>query len=93
MEESFRGKEQAWAKVVAQAWADEEFKKRLLADPNGVLRENGIEIPETIKIKISEGKEDEITLTLPPKPAESLSVEELAKRSAANWCWSVSRCF
>jgi len=32
-----------WAGIVARAWADEKFKKRLLADPARVLKENGVQ--------------------------------------------------
>ncbi len=35
-----------YAKIIAQAWVDEEFKARLLADPATVLKEHGIEDDE-----------------------------------------------
>ncbi|MGO9123214.1 MAG: NHLP leader peptide family RiPP precursor [Desulfomonilaceae bacterium] len=66
-----------WARIVIQAWADEGFKNRLLADPKVVLKENGIDFPESIKVNISEDKEDEINLTLPPKPNISRGEEWL----------------
>ena len=81
--DAFQGKEKEWAKVIAQAWADEGFKTRLLADPRSVLKENGIEFPENIKLGISEGKGDEINLTLPSKPADIGTIEELSQRAAA----------
>ena len=68
MERALKGKEKEWAKVIAQAWIDEEFKAKLLADPKTVLREEGIEFPESIKVNIIEAKEDELNLTLPLKP-------------------------
>ena len=73
-----------YAKVIAKAWVDEEFKKRLLADPATVLKENGIEIPEGMTVKMVEQKETEIQIPLPPKPADvSLTVEELGERTQA----------
>jgi sRNA-binding carbon storage regulator CsrA len=73
-----------YAKIIAQAWVDEEFKKRLLDDPATVLKENGIEIPEGMTVKIVELKENEIQIPLPPKPADvNLSVEELGERVQA----------
>ena len=66
-----------WARIVIQAWADERFKYRLLADPKVVLKENGIELPGSIKVNISEDKEDEINLTLPPKRDISRGEERL----------------
>lgn len=64
-----------WVRIVAQAWADEKFKNRLLADPKTVLKENGIDFPESVKVNISEDKVDEINLILPPKPDISLGEE------------------
>jgi hypothetical protein len=80
-----------YAKIIAQAWVDEEFKKRLLDDPATVLKENGIEIPEGMTVKVVEQKENEIRIPLPPKPSNlSLSVEELLERTqASGWsCWA-----
>ncbi len=70
-----------YAKVIAQAWTDEEFKKRLIEDPATVLNENGIEIPEGMAVRFVEGKENEILVPLPPRPPESaeLSDEDLEK--------------
>ena len=34
----------AYAKVVAQAWIDDRFKQRLLADPQSVINELDLEI-------------------------------------------------
>ncbi len=81
MEKAFQGKEKEWAKVIAQAWVDEDFKSKLLSDPKAVLKAEGIEFPENIKLNVSEAKEDELNLTLPFKPADLTgSVEELQER-------------
>ncbi len=58
-----------YAKIIAKAWADDAFKKRLIEDPAAVLDENGIEIPEGTTIKFIEGKENEILLPIQPRPA------------------------
>lgn len=70
-----------YAKIIAKARVDEELKERLLDDPATVLKENGIEIPEGMTVKVVEREEDEIHMTLPPPPPESaeLSDEDLAK--------------
>ena len=70
-----------YAKIIAKAWVDEEFKKRLIADPATVLKENGIDIPEGMTVKVVERKENEIQIPLPPKPSNlEGSVEELQER-------------
>ncbi len=73
-----------YAKIIAQAWVDEEFKKRLLDNPAAVLRQNGIEIPEGMTVKVMEKKENEIYIPLPPKPKVMVGVEELMERVQAS---------
>ncbi len=68
MEHVFKGKEKQWAKIISMSWLDEKFRRRLLNDPKLVLKENGIEFPEDLKINMLEGKRGEINITLPPKP-------------------------
>ena len=81
MEKPFQGNEKEWAKIVAQAWVDEEFKAKLLADPKAVVKSAGIEFPEDIKLTITEAKKGEVNLTLPLKPEGSAeSVEDLQER-------------
>ena len=84
MEHVFKGKEMQWAKVIAMAWLDDDFKERLIADPLSVLREHGIEFPKGLKVNVLEGKRGEINITLPPKPQHALgSLDELQKTLSA----------
>ena len=70
-----------YAKIIAQAWVDEEFKARLLADPATALKEYGIEVPEGWSVKVVDQKENEIIVTLPPMlpGSEELSGEDLER--------------
>ena len=43
-----------WGKIVAQAWSDGGFKKRLLSDPAAVLKEKGVEVHDEIALKVVE---------------------------------------
>ncbi len=70
MESWFKGKDKEWAKIIAQAWSDEEFKKKLFADPRAVLKECGVDVPEGLNIKLVENKENELTIPFPAKPSE-----------------------
>jgi hypothetical protein len=82
--------EKKLSRVMARAWRDDDFKKRLLADPAAVLNENGIEIPEGVTVKIREWEENEICLILPSKPRDLVgSVEEVAKNAdRSSGCWA-----
>lgn len=73
-----------YAKIIARAWLDEDFKKRLLGEPATVLKENGIQIPEGMTAKIVERKENEIQIPPPVAPKDlGFSVEELQERAQA----------
>ena len=39
-----------WAKIVAKAWSDEAFKAELLNNPEQVLKAEGAEIPEGVRV-------------------------------------------
>ncbi len=104
------------ARVVARAWADPSYKRRLLTDadsaiaelgyggmqgehmvvvewyksapyrsravidPRGVLREFGLQLPETVEVRVWDSTAELRYLVLPERPAgsEKLSEEELA---------------
>lgn len=58
-----------WSQLVAQAWADEKLKQRLLDDPATVLKEHGFEVPAGLEIRVVEDTDKIAYLTLPVKPA------------------------
>ncbi len=67
----------AWAQIVARTWVDEEFKKKLLKNPEKVLKEMGIEIPKGVKLELHEQTKNKVHLFLPNKPSETMSEQEL----------------
>ena len=76
-----------WAKVVAKAWADEDYKKRLMGDPASVLVEEGMPVLEGLEIKVVEATEKQAWIVLPPKPEEDKIEEALEARLAAGGCF------
>ena len=84
MPDSKQNLSKIWARVVAKAWADEEYKRRLLADPAAVAREEGVPVPEGLTLKVIEDAPGTRTLVLPPRPAEIGSVVEAEERLAAD---------
>ena len=71
----------AWSKIVARAWADEEFKRQLIKNPQEVFKEYGI-AQKGVQYKIHENTERETHLLLPPAPAEGMSEEQLRQVAA-----------
>ena len=68
--------------LAKQAHEDPAFKERLLSNPKSVLSEKGINLPESLHLKIVEDTDPRlITLHLPPTPSGELSEEELEKVS------------
>ena len=75
-----------WARVVAKAWADEEYKRRLLTDPAAVAREEGVPVPAGLTLKVVEDTPATRTLVLPPIPPEVGTAVEAEERRAAEVC-------
>jgi len=73
-----------YAKIVAKAWADGDYKKNLFANTEAVLKNEGIEIPAGLKIKIIEEPENTKIFVLPPKPCDFDEIEEFESRKVAN---------
>ena len=67
-----------WSQIVAKAWADAAFMRRLLADPAAVLKEHGIRMPAGVQVKVVEDTAQVRHLTLPVRPAGELRDEQLA---------------
>jgi len=60
----------AWPQVVGQAWADPEFRQRLIDDPKGALQEIGVDVSATADIEIVVDTPEVTHLVLPEKPSE-----------------------
>ena len=72
-----------YAKIVAKAWTDEDYKKILIANPKEILKQEGIELPDKIKISILENSDSELNFVLPAKPAEIGGISGVEKRLSA----------
>lgn len=82
-----------YGQVVAKTWADEGYKARFLADPAAVLQEEGIAVPAGVELRAVENTDSVLYLTLPPKPSDDLTDEQLnqvAGGSTAGTTGSVS---
>ena len=71
-----------WASIVAQAWADDNFKKRLQVDPAKVLAEQGLKVAPGVRIKIVEDTDQVVHLALPQKPSSEELADEHLKQIA-----------
>jgi hypothetical protein len=81
-----------WCQIVARAWCDEDFMKRLRADPQAVLAEHDLELPPGTEVQVEEGPEAKVEatdtayhFTLPGSPPDELVEEDLAGE-VVGWC-------
>lgn len=81
------GSRREWeAKIIAHAWKDSDFRKRLLANPKSALKEIHCPISEKLQLKVIEEDENQWVLILPKAPveAEKLSEAELCSFAGGN---------
>ena len=65
------------AQIVARAWADEDFRQRLQADPRTAVAEvTGVTVPESIEIEVLEETPEKAYLVIPLNRVE-ISDEQL----------------
>jgi hypothetical protein len=73
------------SQLIAKCWADEDFKQKVLTDPAGTLRAEGMELPEDLSYVAHENTEKVVHLVIPAKPIE-LSDEELDRATGGSGC-------
>jgi len=77
-------------KIIAKAWVDEGFKRRLLSDPRITLKAEGQELPPGVEIRVVADTETVQHLVLPVRPSDlSMTDAELAQASGGGggaWC-------
>jgi hypothetical protein len=81
-DDMFEKRPAVWNRIVAKAWADEAFKKKLLADPAAVMREEGMDVREGIRISVVENSARHAWLVLPRQPETESAVAEDSGRVA-----------
>ncbi|MEA1648603.1 NHLP leader peptide family RiPP precursor [Nitrospirillum sp. BR 11164] len=81
-------------RIIARAWADEDYKARLLADPATVMEAEGLAVPTGIAIKVVEDTATVQTLVLPARPID-LSDDDLGEvaggRPSGKDTWAYTR--
>jgi hypothetical protein len=79
MADKEQDKVSSFGKIIAKAWRDPSFKVKLLADPQGTLRQAGVSIPAGVTVKVVEDTGAHVHFVLPARPSEALTDEALDK--------------
>ena len=75
-----------YAKVVAKAWSDPDYKAQLLSNPRTALAEVGFEVPADFEISVIENSPKKKYMVLPVQPAEGEISEEALAGIAGGAC-------
>ena len=71
------------ARLIARAWEDDDFKARLLKEPQKVLKEEGIKVPRGVKVKAVANDSKTVHIVVPAKPKKKLTESQIAKQKMA----------
>ena len=86
----FEENKKLWAKIVAKAWCDEAFKAELVNNPEQVLKAEGAEIPEGVRVHVVEEQRpstaEDIYLYLPFVKGTIVMDENEVKKAAKSCC-------
>jgi hypothetical protein len=91
--------ELVWSQIVARAWCDDGFMRRLLSDPRAVLAEHDLEVPPGMEVEVVLGTEVKVDdadavrrFVLPAGPSHELTEEDLVGDPVAWCCGACGRC-
>ncbi len=70
-------------KIIAKAWKDPAFKKKLQTNPGQALKEMGMNIPANVNVKVIEDTDSSYTFVLPASPANAKNLSEAELETVA----------
>ena len=76
--------DEKFRRVIEKAWADSQFRKRLISDPANTLKSEGIEPPTGVDIEVIQSTPKKRYFVLPPTPDSKLSAKQLQDKSQAS---------
>ncbi|MBY5827697.1 hypothetical protein [Rhizobium leguminosarum] len=62
------GFKKSWGRVIAKAWQDKDFAKLVHDDPIAAFKAIGANLPDEIKLRVTDSAPGEVVLVLPPPP-------------------------
>lgn len=61
--------------IAGKALDDDDYRRRLISEPEKVLNEEGLTVPEGVKVEVHENRERHIHLVLPSRPGAPVELE------------------
>lgn len=62
--------QQQYQQIIAKCARDQAFKQHFLADPRATLKQEGVELPTGVTVKVTENTPDVINLVIPAMPTD-----------------------
>jgi hypothetical protein len=90
-----------WSKTIAlsefdklrlESAVDQSLRERLIQNPEAVLAERGIEVPEGVSLNVVEDTANTHTITLPAFVGTDLSTETTSPMGGAASTWECTTC-
>lgn len=60
--------------LIEKCWINPSFKIQLINNPASTMRNEGIDVPESVSVTVVENTKDHFTLVIPPKPNDNLEI-------------------
>jgi hypothetical protein len=79
-----------FAMLLATAWRDPEFMKKVLSDPLPCFEQFGIRVPKGRKIVVHVDTDEEMHVVVPERP---LAFDEAIEMATGDNCWKSSKCW
>ena len=67
-----------YQQIVAKAWGNEMFRRKLVRDPAATLSQEGVSVPAGVQVKVVEDTDQVMHLVLPVKPAGADTPDDFA---------------
>ena len=61
-----------YQQIIAKAWGNEIFRNKLIRDPVGTLKAEGVELPPGVDVKVVQETDKLMHFVLPAQPAGGL---------------------
>ncbi len=79
--------------VISKCWQDEAFKERLMANPDAVLKAEGVSVPDGVTVSVTERSDRSWTLVIPERPDELSADEEAGMQQQSPMGRIIARCW
>ena len=88
--EAYRRSIGAFHDLASRYHSDADYRRRVEADPVATFRENGIELPRGVEIRVTANTDDKLHVVLPPDPNTELGDEAITAVAGGGTASSVS---